>query len=317
MFKLPYDTTAGSGYAGALKEIATALQHAAIDGTLLTARTGKDIPIEGLFEVPPYLKSVGQFAHPLTFERGGKTCVAVDTRAFLRMTPDQKVVATSPSDRDFAVLRGRLTKAWLEGRFGDMTALGDLAPTVFYSHVAEGIVRRLGLSAAEQRPLAILACYFYFGQFEQDREITEREILRFVPRIARLTANPADYVLSVLDTLAVEKDEGPKTYPVLQDLDQFVDACKRVSPNPRLHTLNTGLLLSAIAGGWYGPAARETVAIGLEYPPTWIALIYTALQDRTFNGALFTKLVQRVDKRDMGKQFAHNVASLLEIASHV
>lgn len=315
MFNYPYDTTAGSAYV--LKDIVSALQHAAIDGQLLTAHTGKNIPIEGLFEVPPYLKSVGQFAHPLAFERGGKTQIAIDTRPFTRLDRDGHTVHTSaPSDRAFAILRGRLTQAWTQHRYADMAVLGDIAPTVFFRLLSEGIVRRLGLSPMDQQGLVVLACYFYFGQFEQRTELTERDVLKFAQRISRLSAINVERVLQVLDGLIVETDDGPKTYPVLQNLDAFVKACQKTSSNPRMQTLNTGLLMASVVGGWYGPAAREVMAIGLEYPPIWIALVYTALQDRSFNGAQFTKLVQQCDKRDMGKQFAFNVAAFLEVTAH-
>ena len=313
MFKHPYETTACSGYR--IGNIATALQHADIDHQLRLAQSGKGVHIEGLYEVPPYVKQVEQFAHAVPFDRNGRTQLAIDVRPFTRVSRDGELVVTAPSDRNFAVLRGRLARAWLDGMQGDLASVGDLAVMVYQRHVPQAIVTRFGLSGLDQQHLAVLATYFYFGQFDTQLLIPENEINRYAMRISRVTSINTAEVLQILDRLVTDTDHHPHQYPRLRNLDDLVAAIKKTSPNPRLESLNVGLLLSATVGGWWGPAASEIMAVGLEYPPTWLALVYTALQDRSFNGARFTKLVQQVDRRDLGKQFQVNLAALLDAHS--
>ena len=311
MFLLPYQTTPCAAYV--LTGIVSALQHAAIDGQLVAAQTGKNVPIEGLFVVPPYVKSVAPFAHPLHIEVSGKPMLVIDARAFTRedRINDQLRIA-NPNEYEFLVLRGRLTHAWLNGYASDLQSVGLIVPQVYTRLISEAIVRRLGLNPMDQQYLAVIVAYYYACLFTDENSLQENDVAKYAARISRITNINTVTVLQILDQLKGTDHE----LRVLTDITSLVEAIRTVGSSPRLEALNAGLLVQAVGGVWFGASAREIVAVGLEYPPNFIALIYMALTDRTFHGAPLTKLVEACNKRDAGKDFVRNLANFLEMTSH-
>lgn len=311
MFQLPYQTTPCTGYV--LTGIVAALQHAAIDGQLVAAHTGKNVPVEGLFVVPPYLKSAAPFAHPIRIEASGKPLLVLDARAFTREDRvNTELRITNPNEYEFLVLRGRLVQAWLDGYAADLQSVGLIVPQTYTRLISEAIVRRLGLSAMDQQYLAALTAFYYACQFTDQQTLDETETAKYAARISRITNINTVAVLQILDQL---KGNDPHLR-VLTNLDSFIGAIRTVGSSPRLEALNVGLLVQAVGGVWFGASAREIVAVSLEYPPYFIALIYAALTDRTFHGAPLSKLVEQLNKRDAGKDFVRNLANFLEMTSH-
>lgn len=160
MFKFPYETTSTASHV--LSGTVSALQHAAVEGQLVAARTGKGVPIEGLYVVPPYLKQVPPFAHPLQIEVSGRQMMVLDARAFTRedRMNNNELKVTNPNEYELLLLRGRLAMGWLDYA-ADMQSLGVIVPQVYARLISEAIVRRLGLGPMDQQYLAILTTYYY------------------------------------------------------------------------------------------------------------------------------------------------------------
>jgi hypothetical protein len=311
MFLLPYQTTPCSAYV--LTGIVSALQHAAIDGQLVAAQTGKNVPIEGLFVVPPYVKAVAPFAHPLRIEVSGKSMLVLDARAFTREDRiNDQLRITNPNEYEFLTLRGRLTQAWTQGYESDLQSVGVIVPQVYTRLISEGIVRRLGLNPMDQQYLAVVTAFYYACLFTDEASLQEHDVAKYAARISRITNINTIAVLQILDQLKGEDQE----LRVLSNIESLVEAIRKVGSSPRLEALNAGLLIQAVGGVWFGANAREMVAVSLEYPPYFIALIYMALTDRTFHGAPLSKLVEQLNKRDAGKDFVRNLANFLEMTSH-
>lgn len=306
MFKTPYDTTACSSYV--LKDIVSALQHAMVDGQLRAAQTLKNnTPIEGMYEVPSYVKSVPAFSHPVVFEHFGQKLFVVDTRPFVRDGRDGEMKVTNASEYKFMVLRGLLTKAWVEGSADDFVAMGDLPVQAFIRLVSENIVRRFGLDPMSQQIAAVITGLYYYSLFiPAGDDFGGDQLLKVASKIARVTRIPVQRVLEILEA----DPDAPLTK--INDLASYCQELRRAVNSPRLNNFNPGLLISAVSGVWYGAAAREVVAVAMEYPPTFFAMVYSALTDRSYHGAYFSKLVAEIDRKGGGKEFQANLVSFLE-----
>lgn len=304
MFKNAYETTPCSAYA--LAGIVAALKVAMVEGQLQPVQSSRNIPVTGLFEVPPYLKAVGPFSHTIALEHFGKKIYVIDTRPFTRGTENGAMRVVNPTEYKFAVLRGMLTQQWAEGHVSDLATFGDVAPRAFIKLLSEGITRRLGLSPLDQQALVAVTGFYYYCQFEVEEQLTERDFTKLVMRISRNTAVPAEKVIELLDG-----------QPKIVDIHGYVQTMKQVVRSTRLEQLNPGLIYSIIGGSWYGAAAREIVAVSLEHPPTYLAMVYMALTDRSYHTAYFTKLVEMVNKGPNGKEFLANFSAFLEASLNV
>lgn len=303
MFKHPYETTPCSSYQ--LKEIVSSLQRAIVNGELGTAKTLKNVPVEGLREVPPYTKAIQPFSHPLVFDHLGKQEFVVDVRPFTTATRDLEVKISNATEYQFMVLRGRLTMSWIKDGPQPMSNMGDLPARIFTRMISEGIVRRMGLSPMEQMPLAVVTAYFFFGQFVEG-EIDEAQKLRLAARISRVTTAPVEKVLSIIEPL-----------PHFKSVIDYCDSLESVVNTPRLNKFSAGMLYSIVGGSWFGAASREVVAVALEYPPYLYAMLYMALTERGYHTSYFAKLTESVAKGSTGKDFAYSLAHYLENFSNV
>ena len=303
MFKYPYETTPCSSYQ--LKEIVSSLQRAIVNGELGTAKTLKNVPVEGLREVPPYSKAIQPFSHPISFDHLGKQEFVIDTRPFTTATRDLEVKISNATEYQFMVLRGRLTMSWVKDGPQAFLNMGDLPARVFTRLLSEGIVRRMGLTPMDQMSLAIVTAYYFFCQFApEDKE--QGQVLRTAARIARITAAPVDKVLATIEEL-----------PYLNNVVEYCNILEQVVGTPRLNKFSAGMLYSIVGGSWFGAASREVVAVALEYPPYLYAMLYMALNDRGYHSSYFTKLTESVNKGSAGKDFSYSLAHYLENFSNV
>lgn len=306
MFRTPYETTACSSYP--LREIVSSLQHALANGELGTAKTLKNAPVEDLREVPPHNKSTTPFSHPVVFEDvSGNTRFAIDTRPFVsQMRADDSIRINAPGEYQFMVLRGMLTMGWARGEMADFASFGDIAPRVFIRLVAESLVRRLSLTPESQMQLSIIVGFYYFSLFEDKPKFDERDTIKVATRISRVTAIKVDQILSVIEPL-----------DVIKNLDGLCQTIKSVLTTPRAELLTPLLIVSSTSGQWFGAASREIMAAALEYPPYLFAMIYLSVNDRGYRNAPLTKLVESVNRNNLGKDFSLNLTAYLESFTHV
>jgi hypothetical protein len=312
MFNLPYETRAASGHV--LGDVVSALQQAFINNELAVVRSSKDVPIEGLYQVPPYLKAIPPFGHPIQIQTSDKTILVIDTRAFTREDrANNALKVTIPGEYEQLYLYGRLTQAWLNNHQSDLSAVGEIVPRVFANLISQNIVRRLGLNPQDQQALTVVSTYYYFCLFMHDQSIAEQQLLKVAARISQVTSITGTDVLRILKYFDAD---ASGQYKVLQNLEDFVEGLKGTGTSPRLSTLNVGFVITAIGGVWFGANARENVAVSLEYPPLFITLVYKALMDRSYHGTMLSRFVEISNRRDAGKDFTRNLANFLEMTAH-
>jgi hypothetical protein len=303
MFKNAYETTPCSAYN--LAEITKAVQEAKINGELEEAQSlVKGDDVMDVYTIPNQLKDIGAFAHPLSVKFVGSMfpdAVVLDTRAYTRRTPDGKTVVTNVSEYNFQVLRGRLQKRWTSGAANDFLSFGALPLTVFARWIAEAITRRLGLSPAEQMRITIIAGMYYLQLFQPDGPIDADAMVKLSAQLSRAINVQLPVVLQVTDQV------GRMT-----DIRSFIATLTTVMNTPRLEKFSAALLYAIMGSSWFGANPRETVAVALEHPPTYLTMVYTCLTDRSVHKCFLAELVARVDRQNLGKQFVTNLTSYLE-----
>jgi hypothetical protein len=308
MFLTPYQTTACSATLG-LPNIQSALQRAEIHGDLAPATTLKGAVLEGVYIVPPYVKDIKPFTMPLMFEGSKGSAVAVDVRGFLRSTGERTFKITEGGEYEGAILRAALTRAWINGSANDMRRWNDISARVFMRLLCETIVRKLNLSSLDQQSVYVACGLFYFTNFIDAEKLGEGsesdEKDRIAVAVARMTRINPQRVAELL----AESDSLPT------NLDKFCDTLRQIVKNPRLEKIDAAVIMTFMGGFWYGGTARQVMAVGLEYPPVWLTLIYQALTDRTFNGSQLTKMVEAENRNNAGAQFIRDVGDYLEILS--
>lgn len=309
MFLIPYQTTACSSYD--VKGIQSALQRAEVHGDLAPAVTLKGTVLKDVYIVPPYVKDIKPFSMPLEFESSNGPAIAVDVRGVTKITGETSFKIVAGAEYEGAILRGALTKAWIDGGAAEMRRFNDISAKVFIRLLSEALVRRLNLSPFDQQAVVVVCGLFYYSNFIADTQVDRTGALareekdRISVAVARLSRINPQKVAELLDG----------EVPMITNLDSFCDALRFVVKSPRLEKVDAALIMTLMGGLWFGGNARQLMAVALEYPPVWLALIYQALTDRSFHGAQLTKMVENENRNNIGAIFIRDVGSYLEIIS--
>lgn len=305
MFRYTYETTACASYV--IREIKVALQKAHINGELTKAETSSGRRLERVLQVMPYSKAIPAFHHPINIASGDDDpLIVIDQRPNMGLERSGTPKITQRTQYDFMTLRGALEYLWNTGHASSMQLLGQIPFKTYSRMMSENIRRRLGLDPESQMLLTALSGYYYQCQFINDTTLDDDRKLKMATRIKNYSSVQVTDTLRLIDPL-----------PVLTDLSSFTAAIKSSIQSVRVETLTPALLISFNMGMWYGGNAREVMAVALEYPPAFIAMVFTALNDRSMHSAMFSKLVDTVAKNATAAEFNNGVKALLEGMSDV
>lgn len=253
--------------------------------------------------------AVPAFAHPVVIhdKDGGedKPICIIDVRAFGKYDLHQaKYMVRSSSEYAFAQLRARINQMWVSELPKLLFNVSPLAMKMYASWIAENVARRFDLNPKEQVQLQILAAYFYYSLHEEQHPITQAEKHRHTAAVIKgtgITASLVDEVVSRFD------------HPIAS-ITEFCQMAAEVCDTVRLKDLTPGLLIAQLSGTWFGAGgnAKEMLAVALEHPPTWLAILATAAQDRSYKNSYITKLLERQDRRDKGMTLVRSLSVALD-----
>ncbi|MNU19630.1 hypothetical protein D3C71_78620 [compost metagenome] len=298
-FQTAYDTTICKEFV--TRKTAEAIQVAIVNGSLHGDESNPRIAyVEGGSVTDDAIPS---FAHPMIVHNTEKQeLLVVDLRSVGRYDPQQhKFSIRNDVEHSLLKARAQLNDIWLGQYRRSLKSLSPLPMAVFSSWLSEAIGRRFALDAREQLNLAILAAIFYNSLFDNETELSDEEKNRLAGVVARATRASADDVYKLLDAA-----------PVIADVKAFVGAAQELGSEVRLKNLSAGLLYEIVGGTWYGLNAREVIAVALEHPPTWIAVLLAAYNERSFKNSQITKITERPSNRDNGGNFLRSVLTLIQ-----
>lgn len=306
MFKTPYETTVCRQYN--IAPIMRGLQEEMIEGRLRPATFESGETFADLYEVLPHSHIISPFTQTIRFEHRGKNCFAVDMRPFLTKKPDASGKFNVYSDIEYymAKTNAMLSQRWMEGFTREQSTFGDIAGKTFTRLLTDSIVRRLAVGVVEQMQIAAVSAFYYLCLFDDmssahDHHYDEDRRVRMYGRVARLTMIPAEKIVTILENV-----------PFLTDLQSYCDALRIASNSMRFHAVNPAVVITSVGNVWFGANSREHIALGLEYPPTFNALVYCALTYRGYHSATLSRLIQTLDKNNAGKDFYRSLTAYLK-----
>lgn len=292
VLKTAYQTLTLSGVN--LSPIRDAITTAMVGGQLKTQ--DEDFPVVTIVSNQGVLGDVPAFNHPLIVTVGGKDCIAMDCRYFVRQVRGETVVR-HPSDYQLALLRAGLTAVW--NQEDPKMFLGSVGAALgcYADWFASVLTSRL--SPQEYVTAKILAAYFYYSQFHTEDKLNPSTLNHAVGMISRYTRFPASQVHGIINDL-----------PLIGSLEEFCVLLKEQTQSTRLKDLNAGLMVTMLLNSWFGINAKEIVAAAVEHPPTWMALVGMALASRLHNKTKISQTVNRVVHRSDAPLLMRNILGI-------
>lgn len=233
--------------------------------------------------------TVPQFAHPLLYkDDGGHQYLLTDVRAFVRQlskfddSVSEKDIKNTTEWR-LALHRAVLTQAWILKEQSVLRTGLELAGLVYAVWLSEVITKKFALDPKDQVLVSIAAHYFYQSLFQE--EIRESELMMMAAKTAKVLKVDVKSCFSVFDKMTD-----------VRTIDDFCKVLSKVTENIRLEGFNIGVVLSLISNSWYGHESKQILSVALEHPPTWCAIIYASIKERTYKNFLVARIADRYGK---------------------
>lgn len=237
--------------------------------------------------------TIAGFTHPLNISAtnrgiGGKMLPALvfDARPFGkwdRSSLDFRV--TNLMEYELLQLRARLNKIWMDdvAEDNEPVHIRDLSPMclkIFADWLTIDVQRRFSLEPKHQYQLNILAGIFYYSLFTNREKFSEQDLMTASQYIARAMELSQPDVLEILEQIG-----SP-----IHGVEDYCKKAAEITGSLRLAEMTPAVLYAAVGGSWFGANAKEILHAAIEHPPTWVALVYRALDERGFQRTGLGKL---------------------------
>jgi len=274
-FYSSYDTTFGKKliHDSSINAILKASNYFNNNDSSIVIIDGKeDIPVD-----------IPTFNHPLTIVNGKDNKIYIDVRPFVnvnRVTGVEK--NTSPAEYAMLYNRAVLECSLRENPNLLSNVLGVYPAGIFGSWISENISKRYGLQMEDQYKLQIYAVFYYYSLFEhQDDAPDEQDYLKICKKVSECTGINVNTIFTILDNK-----------PFVNNIEDFCSHLEDVTNNIRLKGFNATVLYPLLKATWYGHNANEVVAVAMEHIPTFIAMLYAAINERSFKRSAFAKMTE-------------------------
>ena len=261
----------------------------------------------------PSEATVPAFNHPVKVEYSGVEYVCIDIRNFVQPklgNPVEQAFIIKDDD-EFTLLKLRLATQmiWLTSNPDALKKVHDLPAKVFGDWISQSICSRFGMGALEKFIIQVTAIVFYLGLFSEvpllvgdslsPEEKSERMLLTKV--VARLTGANYEDINMVLNKI-----------PAMNSVSDLAKAISVAVPNIRVENFEVLGLITIITNSWFGHDAKEVLKIAIEHPPTWISLVYAALNEKRFKNSGLAKICERHAKAKGGDDFIRSLNMLIK-----
>ncbi len=277
----PYDTTYGKmlNITNAQKELLK--YYTSTKDTNLNYEYGHGIPVS-LLVIIGYNedeKNLPVFDHPVTFtDIRNNTVVAVDMRKFVRQTTEQPMtlreIAKDTASLDFIMLRAMLTAQFIHGDTGIMRNLDKNFATGF-ALLLSWLLNIMGnFNPVDKVSIEIVIAHYYYSLMLDENDLPDMQ--------ANLHSRIAKTPLSLPITVKNVENTLRNIRPEIRTLDGLIENIKLVISDDKRMFINTDALVSLISSMWFGPGGSEAMIMSLEHVPTWMALMYSTVCDKTY-----------------------------------
>ena len=98
----------------------------------------------------------------------------------------------------------------------------------------------------------------------------------------------------------------------IADAHKFTEAFTGLIDSPRLSGVDVDVLITLLNGSWFGSNSTALIATAVEYPPTFVALIYLALTDRSAKLTGLAVMAKKFENNPATKEFITMTSNTLK-----
>lgn len=248
-------------------------------------------------DIPP-------FVNPVHYKEGSGEYLAMDVRPFVKINTnvsnDYDSVISVKNNPEFTVAYMKLVfqNEWLDGNYSTLLSDFQLAADVYATWISENVTRKFGLDPKAQLDLKIIAYVFYYSLFKDDvLDGSDRDrVIMYLKNSSTMSTNYISELVNKLESMS--------------NINDFCQVVTKHIESSRLASFNLASLLVCVNNTWFGYASKENIHTAIEHPPTWLSLVYSALNERSFKRANISDIALRLSKRGAGDEFNQSAKTM-------
>lgn len=243
------------------------------------------------------------FAHPLILDGSkGQDYLFLDSRLYKKYTngADPALKIVSAWEYEFVLQRFFMNYAWINGLAAEMRTRLNFAGTVYANWLSEVISRRFGLDPREQKMVGLLSHFFYQECFMQEASYSEDEKQGMALLAAKAVNAPSSMAFDIIDQI-----KKP-----MVNVQGYCEMLSEILQNVRLKDFSHGALYTLVGLSWYGQNGKETIAIALEHVPSWMAICYAAITNRSYKHSTISNLVEKLGRQGLSESYVKAFAQI-------
>lgn len=290
MFTLPYQTTICGMYTR-LDHVLSKVRRAALDLPFPAVVTPAKYTLDKAHFVTPREEhaEIPNFTQYINIGEPNRPNLLIDGRQYLKYN-DKTGMFTEVSQNDwsFQCIRLALNLQLIQADETMFSRLGDLPARVFHRWVSGPLITKYNLEIEAQMALYVITAYYFYAMCNYELRPADFNVRsQFSPIISRITGVPPDFVLDVIESVGK-----------LENATDLIVAMSTKSRQARTGELKFTDLYLLLSNSWQGANARENVGVALEHLPTFIAMLYMGIADRSYRKTVIT---QRADTLARGQ----------------
>lgn len=252
--------------------------------------------------------NIPYFFHPIILEDKHKSEIYVvsDIRPFVELplygSGSDEIKVKNKTEYDFHTRRAAFQLDWINGFNSLLKPSLPLAGAVFAGWISEAITKRYALDPKDRLDLMIIAHFYYQSLFYPESEFDEDIKQTFSVHTIKATKAPSsNMVFDIFDRIGR-----------MDSLEDLCENIKNILSNVRLKDFSLPVLYTITGNAWYSVKSAETLAIALEHPPTWITIVMSALNDRTFRNSMIARIAEKTAKGSTLTDFTNTCNQILK-----
>lgn len=305
MFKHSFDTSA-----------AMALYPSNLSGKLLIAKAEDALtPVAsfkgllGVVEKSPQTEQIPIFRHPFSQDISAVPYTFIDLRpyrAMLKQNELGEVEFNNEGNVGIVFRRAVLEMAWQESVDSFFFNI-DVPLTIFSKWLTGLLKNKLNLNESVALKVQAIVAYYYYCLHCDKAKFDDRKFEVFCVKISRILGIPYQKL-----------DIWLKPIGYIENLDGLCVALREHGESLSLRSLDKRILWTLTSTSWFGSSdVRELLAVSLEYPPAFVAMIYAACaNEKMYRKAWLTQLIEREGRRLKTDEFVGRVNDLIRITAN-
>jgi len=243
--------------------------------------------------------------HPLVVKSlNGTTFVASDVRKYVTSVTEQPArlddVSRDANGLNFIILRSLLVKDFLEGNVNKHRAIYKPVATAMGTWLSGMINTIVLLDPVEMFNVEIVSSMYANTLFYNKEDIdTNLDVIS-----ARVINSKHTYNINKKEIKAISENYN------LEDAGSMANLFFNIGlvlPQNKAQFITVDSLVGSLGNVWYGPGGSEVPIMCLENMPTWLAVLYSVITNRSYSksriGTLLNKHKRVIDSTVVDKHF--------------